>query len=80
VPSAGLVGGGGSPERLLDGWAVALPERVARALRLGQPCVVARVENGICLVDPRCVPSEADDDLARAVLAACRPGTDDACT
>ncbi|HEY2165778.1 MAG TPA: L-seryl-tRNA(Sec) selenium transferase [Jatrophihabitantaceae bacterium] len=79
VPSAGLVGGGGSPERLLDGWAVALPERVARALRLGQPCVVARVENGICLVDPRCVPSEADDDLARAVLAACPPGTDDAC-
>jgi L-seryl-tRNA(Ser) seleniumtransferase len=79
VPSAGLVGGGGSPERLLDGWAVALPERVARALRLGQPCVVARVENGMCLVDPRCVPSEADGDLARAVLSACRPGTDDAC-
>ena len=82
VPSAGLVGGGGAPEQRLDGWAVSLPERVARALRLGDPCVVARVEGARCLIDLRCVPPAADSALATAVLSTGRPptGADRPCT
>ncbi|WP_153504153.1 L-seryl-tRNA(Sec) selenium transferase [Cumulibacter manganitolerans] len=56
----GRVGGGGAPGVPLAGWAVAIPEDGAVALRTGSPAVLARVERGRCLVDPRCVP---DDDL-----------------
>ena len=69
VESAGLVGGGGAPGLTLPGWAVELPERFALALRLGEPCVVARVEDGRCLLDLRCVPQEQDNVLAKAVRA-----------
>jgi L-seryl-tRNA(Ser) seleniumtransferase len=68
VPSSGVVGGGGAPGIALAGWAVALDESLARPLRLGDPCVVGRVEHGLCLLDLRCVPEEVDDELARAVL------------
>ncbi len=70
VPSAGAVGGGGAPGLELPGWAVALPEACASALRRGDPPVVGRVENGRCLLDLRCVPPEQDALLAAAVRAA----------
>ncbi|MCA1656273.1 MAG: L-seryl-tRNA(Sec) selenium transferase, partial [Actinobacteria bacterium] len=70
VASDGAVGGGGAPGVPLPGWAVSLPSSYAERLRLGNPCVVARIENGRCLVDLRCVP-EADDDLLRAAVLAC---------
>jgi L-seryl-tRNA(Ser) seleniumtransferase len=70
VPADGVVGGGGAPGLHLHGWAVALPESYAAALRtLGQP-VLARVERGRCLVDPRCVPQDADGLLAQAIREA----------
>ena len=69
VPSAGAVGGGSAPGLELPGWAVALPATYARGLRLGDPCVVARVERGRCLVDLRCVEEHDDDALASAILA-----------
>jgi L-seryl-tRNA(Ser) seleniumtransferase len=69
VGSTGVVGGGGAPELELPGWAVALPERFAEALRAGDPCVVGRVENRRCLLDLRCVPPERDADVTKAVLA-----------
>jgi L-seryl-tRNA(Ser) seleniumtransferase len=68
VPSVGAVGGGGAPGVPLPGWAVALPVRFAVALRLGDPCVVARVEHDRCLLDLRCIPPEADEALTDAVL------------
>jgi L-seryl-tRNA(Ser) seleniumtransferase len=68
VPSAGVVGGGGAPGVTLPGWALAVHESLARPLRLGRPCVVGRVEHGRCLLDLRCVPEEADVELAAAVL------------
>ncbi len=71
VPSEGTVGGGSGPGVALAGWAVSLPERYAAALRLGDPAVIARVERGRCLLDPRCIPVDNDEDLIRAVLA-CR--------
>lgn len=69
VPSDGVVGGGGAPGQRLPGWAVALPESYAVRLRLQDPPVMARVEQGRCLVDLRCVPEGADDVVAQAILA-----------
>jgi L-seryl-tRNA(Ser) seleniumtransferase len=68
VPHDGRVGGGGAPGVPLPGWAVRLPEAAAAPLRAGDPAVLARVHDGACLVDLRCVP-EADDER---VLAAVR--------
>jgi L-seryl-tRNA(Ser) seleniumtransferase len=69
VASDGVVGGGGAPGLTLPGWAVALPTRYADALRQGDPCVVARVERGRCLLDLRCVPAGLDATMTAAVVA-----------
>jgi L-seryl-tRNA(Ser) seleniumtransferase len=69
VPSAGAVGGGSAPGLDLPGWAVALPSSYAEKLRLGDPCVVTRVERGRCLVDLRCVEQEDDLVLVAAIRA-----------
>lgn len=65
VPHAGRVGGGGAPGFPLDGWAVTLPEELAPKLRAER--VLARVHDGACLIDLRCVPPEQDDAIARAI-------------
>ncbi len=70
VPSTGVVGGGGAPGVELPGWALALPVSWAGLLRAGEPCVVARVERGRCLVDLRCVPPESDEGLLQALRLA----------
>jgi L-seryl-tRNA(Ser) seleniumtransferase len=67
VPSVAVVGGGGAPGVELPSWALALPERYAAPLRLGDPPVVGRVERGRLLLDLRCVPAERDAAVARAV-------------
>lgn len=72
VDVEGRVGGGGAPGVPLPSLAVALPHEVADALRRGEPCVVARVAGGRCLVDLRCVPEESDDELADAIAAVTR--------
>lgn len=70
VPHTGHVGGGGAPGVPLPGWALALPEALAPALRTGEPAVLARTDKGRCLVDPRCVPPDRDPDLIRAIVRA----------
>jgi L-seryl-tRNA(Ser) seleniumtransferase len=70
VPSIAVVGGGGAPGVELASWALALPEACAAVLRAGDPAVLARLNEGRCLVDPRAVPRERDADLAAAVRAA----------
>ncbi|MEV0160402.1 L-seryl-tRNA(Sec) selenium transferase [Nonomuraea fuscirosea] len=73
VDSQSVVGGGGAPGVSLPSAAVALDERAAAALRRGRPPVLARVENGLCLLDLRAVPADQDDTLlasVHAVLAA----------
>lgn len=70
VPHDGRVGGGGAPGVPLAGWAVALPARIAPALRSGDPAVLPRVHGGTCLIDLRCVPEADDERLATAVQAA----------
>ena len=70
VSSDGAVGGGGAPELALPGWALALPEGCAALLRAGSPPVMARVNAGRCLVDPRAVPPARDGELATAIRTA----------
>ncbi len=76
VACDGRVGGGGAPGVPLPGWAVRLPERYAGELRAGEPCVVARVERGWCLLDLRCVPVDDEVRVRDAVLAVSVVSTD----
>jgi L-seryl-tRNA(Ser) seleniumtransferase len=69
VASDGVVGGGGAPGLVLPGWAIELPEEMARPLRAGEPCIVTRVERGRCLLDLRCIAEREDVRLESAVLA-----------
>ncbi|GAA4390850.1 L-seryl-tRNA(Sec) selenium transferase [Tsukamurella soli] len=70
VAHDGRVGGGGAPGVPLPGWAVRLPAAAAPLLRSGHPAVLPRVHDGVCLVDPRCVPESEDGRLTAAVVAA----------
>ena len=70
APSAGAVGGGGAPGLQLPGWAVALPERYAQALRATEPPVIGRLERGRCLLDLRCVEESEEAVLVAAVRSA----------
>ena len=69
VPSTGAVGGGGAPGVQLAGWAVALGQGFAPALRTGDDPVVGRIERGRCLLDLRCVPASDDERIVAAVAA-----------
>ncbi|GAB2977640.1 L-seryl-tRNA(Sec) selenium transferase [Nocardioides montaniterrae] len=67
VPHDGRVGGGGAPGLPLHGWALALPEAAAEALRAADPAVLAHTRGGLCLVDLRCVPEGQDAVVARVI-------------
>ncbi|OZV72969.1 L-seryl-tRNA(Sec) selenium transferase [Micromonospora echinospora] len=62
-----VVGGGGAPGVELPSWGVALPERFAEPLRMGDPPVLGRVVRGRLLLDLRCVPESADETVWAAV-------------
>ena len=62
----------GALAALTPGWAVALPEPFAAALRAGRPAVIGRLERGRCLLDLRCVEEAEDGALIGAVRAAAR--------
>ncbi|MDD7936108.1 L-seryl-tRNA(Sec) selenium transferase [Actinomycetospora straminea] len=70
VDCAAQVGGGGAPGVELPSAGVALPSSLASALRLGSDPVVARVEQGRCVLDLRSVPPSEDPRLVVAVRAA----------
>jgi L-seryl-tRNA(Ser) seleniumtransferase len=81
VPSEAAAGGGGAPGVPLPSAAVSLPAGLATVLRAGPqvragafPAVIGRVADGRLLLDLKAVPPEADDLLARAVLAAAAGG------
>lgn len=69
VEGRSLSGGGATPEQSLPSWLVALPgdaAAVERQLRLGDPPVISRIEDGHALLDPRTVfPAEEDALMAR---------------
>jgi L-seryl-tRNA(Ser) seleniumtransferase len=70
VDSDATVGGGGAPGVVLPSAAVSLPLRFLDALRRGEPAVVGRADAHRCLLDLRAVPTNCDDVLFAAVLAA----------
>jgi L-seryl-tRNA(Ser) seleniumtransferase len=70
VPSLAAVGGGGAPGVTLDSAAVSVPASLAAPLRLGDPPVVGRVEQGRLLLDLIAVEATDDALLARTVIAA----------
>ncbi|MDD7965571.1 L-seryl-tRNA(Sec) selenium transferase [Actinomycetospora lemnae] len=70
IDCAAQVGGGGAPGVELPSAGVALPAACAAALRAGADPVVARVEQGRCVLDLRSVPASEDGRLVVAVRAA----------
>ena len=70
VPAEGRIGGGGAPGVPLPGWAVALPANYGPELRRGDPLVVARVVDGYCLLDCRCLEQAQLPQVVEAVAAA----------
>jgi L-seryl-tRNA(Ser) seleniumtransferase len=72
--SQSAVGGGSLPGATLPTRALALPspdpDRLAERLRLGDPPVVGRIEDGLVLLDPRTVLPGEDELLLAAVRAA----------
>jgi L-seryl-tRNA(Ser) seleniumtransferase len=78
-PNASAVGGGSFPGATLPTTVVSLdpgPDgagALALKLRLGSPSVLARVETGRVLLDPRTIPERRLEEVARAVAQAARP-------
>ena len=69
----GQVGGGTLPLAHPISWACALaeaPEPLLDRLRLGEPAVLARIDEGRVVLDVRCLPDGALPEVARAVAAA----------
>lgn len=75
VPGRSAIGGGSLPGETLPSWLLSLacegsggsPEAVIEKLRQADPPVVARVEGGRVLLDPRTVFPEEEESLLRAV-------------
>jgi L-seryl-tRNA(Ser) seleniumtransferase len=77
VRSTAKVGGGALPLLELEGPAVALrgagrPETIMRALRAGDPPVIARIHDGEVLLDPRTLADSQLEATAAAARAALR--------
>ncbi len=76
VPGHSAVGGGAFPDAKLPTTLVALDPGalgaagLALRLRLGTPPMVARVESGRVVLDPRTLPHGAEAEVASAILAA----------
>jgi L-seryl-tRNA(Ser) seleniumtransferase len=77
VDTVGRVGGGTFPDHEVPSAAVAIrvegsSDALSRALRMGEPSVVARVEDGALLIDLRAVDPAADTLVAEALVRALR--------
>ena len=75
VDGESAVGGGSLPEHGLPTVLLALEgsaARLATALRRGEPPVLARIDGGMCVIDPRTVLKGEDEELIDAVEAAAR--------
>ena len=71
VPSMAAVGGGSLPGATMPSVALQLksdqPNELAKRLRMGEPAVVARIENDHVLLDLRSVLPEQDELLVEAI-------------
>jgi L-seryl-tRNA(Ser) seleniumtransferase len=77
---ASLVGGGSAPDRTVPTRVVRLDsadaDRLARALRTGDPPIVVRVERDGVLIDPRTLDPADDDTVADRIRAHLPTGED----
>jgi len=82
VRSRSMVGGGSLPGEGVETWCAAIrptagAERLAAALRSGEPPIVARIEDGAVLLDPRTVAPRDDrkviEGLSRSLLTTGTP-------
>jgi L-seryl-tRNA(Ser) seleniumtransferase len=75
IEGSSLIGGGATPEQPLTSWLIAIEcadvVEAERRCRMGEPPVVARIEDGRLLLDLRTVLPDEEDDLARLVRQAC---------
>jgi L-seryl-tRNA(Ser) seleniumtransferase len=75
VEGSSLIGGGATPGQPLASWMLAVDcaDVVAaeQRLRLGDPPVIARIEDGRLLFDPRTVFAWEEEELARAIQDCC---------
>ena len=73
APGRSAIGGGSLPGETLPTWLVALegnPDAMADALRQADPPVVARIEDGKLVLDPRTIMAEEEDALVKTVRLA----------
>ncbi|MBZ5611632.1 MAG: L-seryl-tRNA(Sec) selenium transferase [Acidobacteriia bacterium] len=74
IEGTSLIGGGATPEQPLPGWSIAVDcadvVEAEQRLRLGEPPVVARIEDGRLLIDLRTVFPGEEDELARVIRGA----------
>jgi L-seryl-tRNA(Ser) seleniumtransferase len=74
IPSRSTVGGGSLPEETLPTFVLSLqvrsPNRVMERLRQCHPPVIARLEDGKVIFDPRTVLPEQEHDLIDAIRSA----------
>ena len=75
VSARTMVGGGSLPEEGVPSWVASIPcgdgaTRAAAALRRGAPAIVARVERGNLVLDPRTVDERDDPTVAAALPSA----------
>jgi L-seryl-tRNA(Ser) seleniumtransferase len=73
VAGQSVIGGGATPEQSIPTWVIAVDcvdvVDAERALRAGDPPVVARIEDGRLVFDLRTVFSDEEDDLISAIVA-----------
>ncbi|MBX9789157.1 MAG: L-seryl-tRNA(Sec) selenium transferase [Pirellulales bacterium] len=76
MSTTAYLGGGSLPGQVMESVAITLgggqfsEETLARRLRLGNPAVVGRLQNGCVLVDLRAVLPRQDEELIGALIAA----------
>ena len=72
IPGSSVAGGGSTPDQTLPTWLLAMDgDAVAaeRALRAGDPPVIARIEDDRLVIDLRTVLPEEEDELTGRLLA-----------
>jgi L-seryl-tRNA(Ser) seleniumtransferase len=71
IDGESLVGGGSTPDQAIPTTLIAIvpddPARFERLARMGEPPVIARIENGQILLDLRTVFPEQEHQLVRAL-------------
>ena len=78
IPARSAIGGGSLPGETLPSWVLAIPcqaipggpDAVLARLRQGETPVVARIEDGQVLLDPRTVLPEEEPDLIKCLQTA----------